>query len=178
MAIIHIGKDIIVGGIILVLLIRRQLVSRPLSGKLLSLPLILGGYAFYSAANNSQVQIVGWVSLLVTMALSLVVGLIRGRMTQVYQENGRWMVAGSWKSLLLWLCSIPIRYGLRYLLVPLLGEGAAFHGQMSSLPYLFSISGLLIGRALILTLRHPEAVRQARQDHLAARRADRRRDHD
>lgn len=48
---------------------------------------------------------------------------------------------------------------------------------MSSLPYLFSISGLLFERALMLAFRHPEAVRQARQD-LQIDRAERRRDRD
>lgn len=169
------AKDIILGIIILVVIIQRQLTPRPLSGRLMLLPLILGAYALYEAAGNSTVQFAGWVSLLLTLAMSLIVGLVRGRMTRLYQENGRWMIAGSWQSLLLWLVSIPIRYGLRFLLVPLLGEGAAFHGSSASLPYLFSITGLLLGRALMLYLRHPEAVRQARQDHLDNR-ASRRRD--
>jgi hypothetical protein len=164
-----IAKEVILGIVILALVIQRQLVPRPLSGRLLVLPLILGAFSLYEAAGNPGVRLTGWVSLVLTMALSLVVGLIRGRMTRVYQENGHWMVSGSWKSLLFWLLSIPIRYGLRFLLVPLLGDGAAFHGQTSTLPYLFSISGLLLGRALMLALRHPEAVQQARRDHLAAR---------
>ncbi|WP_067621446.1 hypothetical protein [Alicyclobacillus acidiphilus] len=164
-----IAKDIIIGAIILILIIRRQLTPRPLSGRLLVLPLILGAYALYEAASNPSIAWAGWVSLMLTLALSFLVGLIRGRIVRVYQENGVWMVAGSVKSLLLWLVSIPIRYGLRFALVPLLGAGAAFHGPSSSLPYLFSIAGLLLGRALMLTLRHPEAVRQARQNHLARR---------
>ncbi|MFD1678272.1 hypothetical protein [Alicyclobacillus fodiniaquatilis] len=157
------AQDVILGIVILLFVVKRQLSPRTLSGGLLFLPLILGAYALYEAAGDSMVQIAGWISLLLTLAMSFIVGLIRGRMTRIYQENGRWMIAGSWQSLLLWLVSIPIRYGLRFLLVPLLGEGAAFHGQTAPLPYLFSIAGLLLGRALILALRHPEAVRQARR---------------
>ncbi|GEO27329.1 hypothetical protein AAC03nite_31140 [Alicyclobacillus acidoterrestris] len=167
------AKDIMLGIVILAIIVKRQLVPRPLSGRLLILPLIFSAYAFYETAGNSTVHLAGWVSLILTFLLSLIVGFIRGHLTRVYQENGQWMVAGSWKALLFWLLSIPIRYGLRFLLVPLLGAGAAFHGQSSSLPYLFSISGLLLGRACMLALRHPEAVREARQAHLATRAARR-----
>ncbi|MDQ0191380.1 hypothetical protein JI721_06010 [Alicyclobacillus cycloheptanicus] len=158
------ARDIIIGIVLLGVLIQRQLTPRPLSGRLLLLPGILGVYAIYAAAGNAQVGLAGWISLLVTLVLSLVVGLIRGRLTHVYQENGRWMVAGSWKTLVFWLASIPIRYGVHFLLVPLLGPGAAFQGSTSTLPYLFSIAGLMLGRAAMLALRHPEAVRQASLD--------------
>lgn len=96
-----IAKDVILGIIILALLVQRQLVPRPLSGRLLILPLILGAISLYEAVNNPGVYLASWISLALTMLLSLLVGLIRGRMTRVYQDNGRWMVAGSWKSLCL-----------------------------------------------------------------------------
>ncbi|MCZ8514317.1 hypothetical protein O9H85_18170 [Paenibacillus filicis] len=82
------AKDIILGIIILVLVAQRQLKPRPLSGRLLLLPLILGAYALYAAAGNPTVQIPGWISLLLTVVLSFFVGLIRGRVTRVKMVVG------------------------------------------------------------------------------------------
>ncbi|WDL97610.1 hypothetical protein [Alicyclobacillus sp. ALC3] len=169
------AKDIFIGIIILAILVQRQLVPRPLSGRLLVLPVILALYSLYEAVGQPSIQLTGWISLILTFLLSFIVGLIRGRMTRVYQENGLWMVSGSWWILLFWLLSIPIRYGLSFLLVPLLGAGAAFHGSLTTIPILFSVCGLVLGRAVLLTLRHPVAVREARMSHLAARSERRRR---
>jgi hypothetical protein len=164
------AKDVIIGVILLLWMAQRQLQPRPLSGRLLVWPVIVGLYAIYEAIQSPHVDPAGWISLIVTLLVSLAVGLVRGHLTRLYQENGQWMIAGSWKSLLFWLVTIPIRWGLRLVLVPLLGPGAALHGPASALPYLFAITGLLAGRAIAITLRHPDAVRQARM-RLARRRS-------
>lgn len=139
------AKDIILGIVILAIIVQRQLVPRPLSGRLLILPLLFSAYAFYEAAGNSTVQLAGWVSLILTLLLSLIVGFIRGHMTRVYKENGQWMVAGSWKALLFWLLSIPIRYGLRFLLVPLLVPAQPFTANRAHCPICFPFPGFYSG---------------------------------
>ncbi|MCL6599241.1 MAG: hypothetical protein K6T81_10935 [Alicyclobacillus macrosporangiidus] len=164
------AKDVVIGVVLLVWVAQRQLRPRPLSSRLLVWPAILALYSLYEAAQSPHVNMAGWVALIVTLLVSLAVGLVRGYLTRLYQENGQWMIAGSWKSLLFWLVTIPIRWGLRLVLVPLLGPGAALHGPFSALPYLFSITGLLAGRVIGIALRHPDAIRQARMSPARGRR--------
>lgn len=146
-----------IGLLVHVVMLKRQIEPRPMRKSLSALPVLLLAFAIYLAAQAS-VQTGEGLSLLLTALMGAGVGILQGKFTRVYQANGTWMMAGSIVSLALWLLSVPIRYGVRIGFVQVFGFHVALTGQYAYVPFLFSLAGILLGRALYLIFRYPNEV--------------------
>lgn len=143
--------------VILLMMVRRQLTPRPLTVRLLYVPLILLFLAVYQAGDFPKLGMLNWVSFIVSLALGLVAGLVAGNFTKVFEQNGQWMVVGSLLTLGIWVLSVPFRFGVRLVMnvlfhVPALPQKAEF------IPYLFSIAGILLGQILMVLFKNPSHV--------------------
>jgi hypothetical protein len=141
--------------LILVFFIKRQIVPRPIKSSLYTLPIILLLYGSY-LASKVGIEIMEGVSLGLAFLLGIIVGLIQGRFTQVFQQNGIWMVAGSLWSLGVWLLSIPIRFLIKMSFIQVLHTPVHLTGEYSFVPYLFSLAGIIAGRAIYLAIKYPK----------------------
>jgi hypothetical protein len=141
--------------LILVLLIKRQIQPRPIKSSLYIFPIILLLYGSY-LASDAGVKTLEGISLGLSVFLGLLVGLVQGRFTRVFQQNGIWMVAGSFLSLSVWLLSIPIRFLIKMSFILVLHIPVHLTGEYSFVPYLFSLAGIIGGRAIYLAIKYPK----------------------
>jgi len=140
--------------LILVLLIKRQIEPKPIKSSLYILPIILLLYGSY-LASDAGIKTLEGISLGLGVFLGIIVGLIQGRFTHVFQQNGIWMVAGSFLSLSVWFLSIPIRYLIKMGFIQVLHIHVHLTGEYSFVPYLFSLAGIIAGRSIYLAIKYP-----------------------
>jgi len=145
--------------LILVLLIKRQLEPRPIKSSLYTFPIILLLYGSYLASAAGIKPLEG-IALGLGVLLGIIVGLIQGRFTKVFQQNGIWMVAGSFWSLAVWLLSIPIRFLIKMSFIQILHIPVHLTGEYTFVPYLFSLAGIIAGRAIYLALKYPKEFKE------------------
>jgi len=149
--------NLLIGALILLIMIRSQLGAKPLKRTAYTLPLLLLLFAVY-ASQQANVQAGEGVAMSICVALGAVVGLIQGRLIHVYSENGIWWTQGSWLTLLIWLTSVPIRFGVKYGIMELFDIPAQLTGTNAYVPFLYSIAGILLGKAVMLTIRYPNQM--------------------
>jgi hypothetical protein len=160
--------------LLLVWLVKNQLAAKPLRSSLFTFPLLLLAVAAYSAY-TAGVRTGEGISLGIAVVLGIGAGLVQGKFTAVYEENGVWMRAGSFAALLVWLLSVPIRFCVRYGFVELFHIEQHLTGSSAFVPYLFSLGGILLGKVIMLALRYPEPMMAAaRGERRLSRRAVRR----
>ncbi|MCZ8514145.1 hypothetical protein O9H85_17270 [Paenibacillus filicis] len=151
---------VLIGLAIIFMIVKRQLGTKPIKKRMFVMPLILLGYGIYTSLQIPDMDTAGWVLLSLGTLLGIPVGAAQGYFTQVFKLNGVWMMKGSPAGLVLWLCSIPIRYGLKYGLSFVIPTHALFTGDHAFAPFLFSIAGIVAGRLLGIYWKHPQAARQ------------------
>ncbi|TCP30601.1 hypothetical protein EV207_105130 [Scopulibacillus darangshiensis] len=150
----------IFGALILIVIIMNQLRERPMTGKLYRLPILLLISASYAVSKMPVVSVGDWVILSFGLFFAFGIGLIQGRYTHLTNRDGVWYVAGSTLAILVWIVSIPIKYGLSFVELSGLHLHPHLSGPSSYIIYLFSISGLLLGKVTMLMLRHPTLVKK------------------
>ncbi|MBM7645735.1 uncharacterized membrane protein YjjP (DUF1212 family) [Scopulibacillus daqui] len=162
--------DLIIGGLILFFIIRRQLKEREMTAKLYVMPVILLLYSFYGVSKLLTVGAGDWMILIMSFFIAFAAGMIQGRFASFIYRDGRWYVSGSPASVATWMLSIPIKYGLTFIVLYVFHLNLHLQGLSSYVTYLFSISGILLGRYTMLMLRHPVMAKDVLQNEQHARR--------
>ncbi|MNM83251.1 hypothetical protein D3C81_953060 [compost metagenome] len=140
--------------LILIVMAKRQLTPRPISAGLVTFPLLMvcyGGYIITQLSLGSG-EI---VSLILSLAMGAAVGLYEGRFVRVFEQGGIWMRQGSIVTLGIWLLSIPVRFIIKYGFIQLFHIPVQLTGSYAYVPYLFSLAGIMLGRAVYLILKYP-----------------------
>ncbi|NQX66136.1 DUF1453 family protein [Paenibacillus alba] len=145
---------------VIFLMVRRQLGTRTVSRRMVILPLILLVYGFYMASSISGMDAGGWLLLILGAVIGFPIGIWQGILTKVFREGGVWMTKGSPIGLAVWLLSIPVRYGLRFGLAYVIPTHASFTGGNASIPFLFAIAGIVLGRLVGICMKHPQVTQQ------------------
>ncbi|WP_433945246.1 hypothetical protein [Paenibacillus sp. SN-8-1] len=140
--------------LILIVMAKRQLTPRPISAGLVTFPLILicfGGYI------TTQLSLGGGeiTSLVLSLVMGAAVGLYEGRFVRVFEQGGIWMRQGSIVTLGIWLLSIPVRFIVKYGFIQLCHIPVQLTGSYAYVPYLFSLAGIMLGRAGYLIVKYP-----------------------
>ncbi|GIP23479.1 hypothetical protein [Paenibacillus sp. J22TS3] len=146
--------------LVLIIMGKRQLAPRPVSARIVTVPLILALYGGYLAAKLS-VGVGETASLLIGLGLGAAVGLYQGRFVRVFEQGGVWMTQGSVVTLGIWLLSIPLRLVIKYGFTELFHIPVKLTGSYMFVPYLFSLSGIMLGRAAYLIIKYPDEFQQA-----------------
>lgn len=149
-------KNVVIGLLIFIVVIRMQLRSRQLSARQFVLPLLVLLFGMYAAAGIEGIATGDWVVLFTGFIVSVAAGMVQGRFVRVFQEGGIWYIAGSLASIGMWLVSIPIRYGLKWGMSSLIATPELFSGDHFMIPFLFSIAGLMLGRIVMVSIRYPK----------------------
>lgn len=149
-----------------VLMIVRRLAGQPVQAKrLFLLPLIMLAIGVYEVVKGgSEVPASLWLSIVVTGALSVVLGMARGATLRLYERDGALWQRYTWVTFVVWGASFVVRFGVR----ALIGGDAAYrtaiahgglHGATGStlIMSMLVTSGLgFLGEALVVT---PRALR-------------------
>jgi hypothetical protein len=159
-----------IGFLLLIMLMLRQFRPRPIKRSLFTLPLLLLAYGIY-VSSQAGVEVGEGAALLLVTLMGLAVGLVQGRFTRVFEMDGVWMASGSVASVAIWLLSIPIRYVVKLGFIMLFDIPVHLTGAGAFVPFLFSLAGIVLGRAVYLAAKHPEEMTKA----AAATRFERRR---
>jgi len=100
----------------IIFVMARRLLGEPAVGKrLLLLPVILG---VIGLTQTSVGSVSALAFLLVSAALSVVFGLLRGLTIRTYERNGIVMLRYTAMTIALWVASIAARFALGFLLAP------------------------------------------------------------
>ena len=133
--------------------------TRSFSGwKLWLIPLILGYFAVENlpadlTSDGHEIE-----SVLLSAALGLVNGIFQGYFITLYRgQDQRLYQKGSWTAALVLLLTMPIRLGIRYLIVGVPSPSSA--GEDFLFVYLVMFFCVLIGRGVTVVARHPWVVR-------------------
>jgi hypothetical protein len=140
-----------------ILLIRTQLRPKPLDSRIFIFPALLMLVGIY-AAFDANVQAGEALSLFLGAILGAAVGLIQGKLVRVYEDHQTWLIEGSWLTVGVWLLSIPIRLLIKYEFVEMFHIHVELVGNRAYLPYLLSVSGILLGRLAMVTIRYPRLI--------------------
>lgn len=110
--------EIVLIAAVIVFVLARRLLGEPAVGKrLLLLPAVLG------VIGLSQVSADGLGFLLVSVALSVVFGLLRGLTIRTYEQNGIVMLRYTAMTIVLWVVSIAARLAVGFVLAPSGSQG-------------------------------------------------------
>ena len=150
---------IMIGVLSLIIIAANQLREKPMTGKLYRLPffLLISGSVFVSF--EPYISIGDWIILLVGFMFTFGIGLIQGRYNQLVNRGGVWRIAGSPLSVFAWLVSVPIKTALLSIIVAYFHIQLHLHGFSSYASYFYSVSGFLLGKYLMLMVRHPTLVK-------------------
>ncbi|RUT31690.1 hypothetical protein EJP77_09880 [Paenibacillus zeisoli] len=137
-----------------IVITKRQLTPRPISAGLVTFPLLLVCYGGYMV---TQLSLGGGeiASLLLSLAMGAAVGMYEGRFIRVFEQDGVYMRRGSLVTLGIWLLSIPVRFIVSFGFTQLLHIHVQLTGSNAYIPFLFSLAGILLGRAVYLIVKYP-----------------------
>lgn len=151
-------NQLLIALFLIVWMAARQLTARPVKRNLFTVPVVALGFGLY-VSYGQGVQTGEMISLLISAALGCMAGFLQGRYIRVIEQNGVWMTVGSAASIAIWLLSVPIRLAVRYGFDQTFGIHAVLTGSYAYVPFLFSIAGIMLGRALYLSFKYPEEMR-------------------
>lgn len=150
-------NELIFALVLLLYMATRQLTARPVKRNLYTLPILGLGYGAFVAYGQGA-QGAENIALLILIVLGIAAGWMQGRYIRVFERNGVWMIAGSTASVAIWLLSLPLRAAVHFGFEALCGIQPVLTGSYAFVPFLLSIAGMMLGRALRLTALYPEEM--------------------
>ena len=120
------------------LVIGKRLTGRPVdTRRSVVMPGVLAVYGFFILQKAGTVTHTDQVWLAILAAVSVAIGLVRGTTIHLYERNGVLWARYRPITLLLWIGSIALRFGLDHVAV---GEGAGKAVMASSTMLMFGLS--------------------------------------
>ncbi len=155
--------DIILGIAVLVLLIYRQLSTRPVNAsalRLIAILMIIGLLQTVQFLNRNHAHPLTFAAIGGSLVLAAIFGALRASTIRVWLQDGQAWSQGNWLTAALWIASLAAHLGYDILVAH--GPGARGLGTATIILYLAVSLGfqraLVLQRAHRLQLAYPTAV--------------------
>ena len=108
--------NVLIGIVVLVLIVWRQMRVRPVAGgrqgRVLVILGVIGVVQVISAAQAHPAPVLGWTALVVGLAVGAAVGVVRARTMRIWSSGGRLVRQGTAATLVWWAVGIAAHIGL------------------------------------------------------------------